>query len=100
VTAVNRRRFIGLGSSAAIAAIQSPSAHSLPVARPDQNPVQRPNFLFIIADDLMFRTINSINNPEVHTPNLDKLVRSGCHFTHCFHQEDGREPSAFPAEPC
>jgi len=46
----------------------------------------RPNFLFLIADDLMFRTINSINNPEVHTPNLDKLVKRGCHFTHCFHQ--------------
>lgn len=34
----------------------------------------------------MFRTIGAINNPEVHTPNLDRLVRQGCHFTHCFHQ--------------
>ncbi|MDE1177918.1 MAG: sulfatase-like hydrolase/transferase [Edaphobacter sp.] len=58
------------------------SAHAAPAAGSSQ----QPNFLFIIADDLMFRTINSINNPEVHTPNMDRLVRSGCHFTHCFHQ--------------
>lgn len=33
----------------------------------------------------MFRTINSINNPEVQTPNIDRLVRGGVHFTHAFH---------------
>ncbi len=46
----------------------------------------KPNFLFIIADDMMYRTIHSLNNPEIHTPNLDKLVANGCAFTHCFHQ--------------
>ncbi|HTF64182.1 MAG TPA: sulfatase-like hydrolase/transferase, partial [Edaphobacter sp.] len=79
---MNRRKFIGLSSSVALAAVQQHPARSLPLAPASQ----RPNFLFIIADDLMFRTIHSINNPEVRTPNLDKLVRSGCHFTHCFHQ--------------
>lgn len=47
---------------------------------------KRPNFLFMIADDLTFRAIHSLNNSEVQTPNLDRLVRSGCSFTHCFHQ--------------
>ncbi|MGO9274356.1 MAG: sulfatase-like hydrolase/transferase [Terriglobia bacterium] len=46
----------------------------------------RPNFLFLIADDLTFRAIHSLNNPEVETPNLDRLVTRGCTFTHCFHQ--------------
>jgi len=46
----------------------------------------RPNFLFIIADDLMYRTIHSLNNAEIHTPNLDRLATAGCAFTHCFHQ--------------
>jgi arylsulfatase A-like enzyme len=46
----------------------------------------RPNFLFLIADDLTFRAIHSVNNPEVETPNLDRIVRRGCTFTHCFHQ--------------
>lgn len=47
---------------------------------------KKPNFLFIIADDLMYRTIGSLNNPEVATPHIDSLVNRGCAFTHCFHQ--------------
>lgn len=46
----------------------------------------RPNFLFLIADDLTHRGIRAAGNPEVETPNLDRLIRNGCHFTHCFHQ--------------
>jgi choline-sulfatase len=49
-------------------------------------PRRPPNFLFLIADDLTFRAIGGLNNPEVRTPNLDGLVRRGCTFTHCFHQ--------------
>ncbi len=47
---------------------------------------QRPNFLVLIADDLTFRGIHTLNNPEVQTPNLDRVCRSGCAFTHAFHQ--------------
>ncbi len=46
----------------------------------------RPNFVFMIADDMTFRAIHSVNNSEVQTPNMDRLVRRGCTFTHCFHQ--------------
>ncbi|MEO7144309.1 MAG: sulfatase-like hydrolase/transferase [Bryobacteraceae bacterium] len=46
----------------------------------------RANILFMIADDLTFRGIHTLNNPEVQTPNLDRLVRRGCSFTHAFHQ--------------
>lgn len=46
----------------------------------------RPNFLFMIADDLAWRTIHSLNNAEIQTPNLDRLAASGAAFTHCFHQ--------------
>jgi arylsulfatase A-like enzyme len=46
----------------------------------------RPNVLFIIADDLTFRGINAMGNAEVHTPNLDRLVKQGVAFTHCFQQ--------------
>ena len=40
----------------------------------------------LIADDLTFRGIHTLNNPEVQTPNLDRVCRSGCAFTHGFHQ--------------
>lgn len=81
---MDRRRFIELMGSG-IAATGAASAFSMePVAHQPSN--SRPNFLFIICDDLMFRTLHGLNNPEVHTPNMDRLLSSGCAFTHCFHQ--------------
>jgi arylsulfatase A-like enzyme len=81
---MDRRTFLEL-LSAALPAVSTVNAGATnAVAKPAVG--DRPNFLFLIADDLMFRTIGTINNPEVHTPNLDRLTRSGCHFTHCFHQ--------------
>jgi len=85
---LNRRNFLGLAGAALAAAptlTAQPTAEERP-HRPQSTSDSRPNFLFMIADDLMFRTIHSINNKEVRTPNLDRLVREGCHFTHCFHQ--------------
>ncbi|MBM3786128.1 MAG: DUF4976 domain-containing protein [Acidobacteria bacterium] len=45
---------------------------------------QRPNVLVIYADDMSYRTIRALNNPEIRTPNLDKLVARGTAFTHAF----------------
>ncbi len=47
---------------------------------------KQPNFLFLIADDLTFRGVGALGNPEVATPAIDRLVERGCTFTHCFHQ--------------
>lgn len=77
---MNRREFVGLSSATAALAATAGAINAAAEQTSD-----RPNFLFFIADDLMFRTINSINNTEVHTPNIDRLVRGGVHFTHCFH---------------
>lgn len=79
---MDRRKFIEL-MTAGVAATNVASA--VAATQANNNPT-RPNFVFIIADDLMYRTIHSLNNPEVHTPNLDRLAASGCAFTHCFHQ--------------
>jgi choline-sulfatase len=46
----------------------------------------RPNVLFLFTDDQAFRTVHALDNPEVRTPNLDRLVRQGTTFTHCFNQ--------------
>ena len=82
---MNRRDFLAL-SATALASATASSAGAEPPLQAAATAATRPNFLFFIADDLMFRTIGSVNNPEVHTPNIDRLVRSGCCFTHCFHQ--------------
>lgn len=79
---MDRRQFIQL-TAAGVAGSAAPSAAALGQQRPASS---QPNFLFIIADDLAYRTIHSLNNPEIHTPNLDRLAASGCAFTHCFQQ--------------
>jgi len=45
---------------------------------------ERPNILFIFADDQCFDTINRLGNREVQTPNLDRLVKAGTTFTHAY----------------
>lgn len=81
---MDRRKFLGLVGSG-IAATQC--GLDLPVAQAQAAAADsRPNFLFIIADDLAYRTIGALNNPEVHTPNIDRLAASGTTFTHSFHQ--------------
>ena len=77
---MDRRKFIALMSAGLSA------KEALAGAAVNQPVSKRPNFLFLIADDLTFRSIHSINNAEVHTPNLDRLAASGCAFTHAFHQ--------------
>ncbi len=47
---------------------------------------ERPNILFLFTDDQAFRTVHALNNPDVKTPNIDRLVQRGVTFTHCFNQ--------------
>ena len=50
------------------------------------DPAEKPNFLFIFADDQCFDTINALGNHEVETPNLDRLSEYGVTFTHAYNQ--------------
>ncbi len=44
----------------------------------------KPNVLFVFADDQCFDTIHALGNDEIQTPNLDRLVAEGTTFTHCY----------------
>ncbi len=44
----------------------------------------KPNILFIFADDQCYDTIAELGNPEVITPNLDTLARSGVSFGNAY----------------
>lgn len=44
--------------------------------------MKQPNVLFILADDQRFDTVHALGNPQIQTPNLDRLVREGTAFTH------------------
>ncbi|TFH06417.1 MAG: choline-sulfatase [Spirochaetales bacterium] len=41
----------------------------------------RPNIVFLFTDDQRFDTVAALGNPEVRTPNLDRLVARGTSFT-------------------
>ena len=41
----------------------------------------RPNILFIVADDLGYGELGCQGHPEVPTPNIDSIARHGCRFT-------------------
>ena len=47
---------------------------------------EKPNILFIFADDQTFESLGAVNNTEIKTPNLDKLVEQGTLFTQTFNQ--------------
>ena len=42
------------------------------------------NIVFILADDMGAWAAGTYGNPEIHTPNIDKLAREGLKFTNAF----------------
>jgi arylsulfatase A-like enzyme len=63
-------------SALAAAATQTPPAP----------PVQRPNILFIFADDQRADTLGALGNPVIRTPAIDRLVRRGVSFRQAYMQ--------------
>ncbi len=47
-------------------------------------PSDRPNVLFILADDLGWADLGSYGNTFIDTPNLDRLAREGMRFTDAY----------------
>jgi len=62
------------------------AALALPNMRAFGGEKEKPNILFIFADDQCFETLRSLGHDEIQTPNLDKLVRGGVTFTHAYNQ--------------
>lgn len=46
----------------------------------------KPNVLFIFADDMTYDCMGNIGLDKLHTPNLDELRSNGMYFTHAFNQ--------------
>lgn len=44
----------------------------------------KPNILFIFTDQLRADCIAALGNSQIKTPNIDRLVREGTTFTHCY----------------
>lgn len=76
----NRRNFLSKAGLGALGLALSPLAFSCSSQK------KRPNLLFIFADDQTFRAIHALGTSELHTPNLDRLVKRGVTFTHANNQ--------------
>ncbi|WP_320178463.1 sulfatase-like hydrolase/transferase [Roseovarius pacificus] len=73
---MNRRQFLSLMGLGAATVMYTPRARAQ----------EKPNFLFIFADDQTYASIHALGLDEVNTPNLDRLVRNGATFTHAYNQ--------------
>ena len=47
---------------------------------------EKPNILFLFADDQMFNTIGALENCPVKTPHLDELMKNGVSFSRTYNQ--------------
>ncbi|MBM4019842.1 MAG: heparan N-sulfatase, partial [Planctomycetes bacterium] len=76
-----RRHFLRMAGAAAATAAMPACLRSQEAAA---QPVRKPNFLLIIADDLAACELGCYGGKNVRTPNIDKLAREGLRFTHAF----------------
>ncbi|MCW3095881.1 MAG: hypothetical protein JWL77_1499 [Chthonomonadaceae bacterium] len=78
---LDRRGFLaGVGGAALTFSAAATQAHR------GASPDSPPNVLLIFMDDQTYRSLGALNNSEVHTPNLDRLMARGTTFTHAFNQ--------------
>jgi len=45
---------------------------------------EKPNILFLFADDMTWKAVRSIGHEDIDTPNLDRLASRGTTFTHAY----------------
>jgi len=57
------------------------------------HPASRPNILWICTDSQRWDTLGCYGNPQVHSPNIDRLAREGMLFEHCYVQNPLCQPS-------
>src|SRR5260370_7411449 len=57
------------------------SAMAAPLLAKDET---RPNFLFILVDDLRYNALGCLGHPFVKTPNIDRIAREGAIFSNAF----------------
>lgn len=74
----SRRRFLELAGAAVAGAV-------LPGGCAAEAPITGPrNIILITGDDLGWKDLSSSGNPNVRTPNLDRLARGGVSFRRAF----------------
>jgi arylsulfatase A-like enzyme len=60
------------------------SAHSATNVVSAASASHKPNFIFILADDLGYGDLGCYGQAKIKTPNIDKLASEGMRFTDCY----------------
>lgn len=75
---ITRRQFVG-GTLGGVAA----AAHTV-LGSSVKAPTERPNIVFILADDMGWGDLSCYGRPDYQTPHLDKLAVQGMRFTNAY----------------
>lgn len=76
---MDRREFLKAAAITGLA-LNPVAARALSVVEPRQ----RPNFVFILIDDLRYDLVHCTGNPVAKTPNIDRIARNGTIFSNAF----------------
>ena len=60
----------------------------------------KPNIIFILADDLGYGDLGCYGAVDIRTPNIDKLAKNGIKFTRAYANSTVCSPSSRTARPC
>ncbi|HKE03240.1 MAG TPA: sulfatase-like hydrolase/transferase [Blastocatellia bacterium] len=47
-------------------------------------PARKPNFIFILVDDMGYADLSSFGSRDIRTPNIDRLAKEGVKLTQCY----------------
>ncbi len=91
--AVTRRQFLQAGRPETAAGLvtqrrwpgqNTPAGQPAAAPAPGSTSSSKPNIVFISADQLGIEAISAHGCPDVHTPNIDRLVMRGLSFQQCY----------------
>ena len=51
---------------------------------PAETPARRPNFVFLLCDDLGYGDLGCYGHPDIRSPNLDRLASEGMRLSACY----------------
>ena len=69
---------------AALAVTMAAAPHSAEARKPKKAMPQKPNIIFILADDMGYGDLSCFGSKHVKTPNIDRLAQTGTSFTQCY----------------
>lgn len=78
------KKTLAIGDMAVVAAIVPFSSSAANANDGNKATPDRPNVVFILADDLGYGDLSCYGSEYVKTPNIDRLAETGTRFTQCY----------------